>query len=66
MRFGEIWRLFNELRADIPKNYLFGVFQPVLPCGVGGCHACMVRMKQGMRLVCTEGPAFDLSQVALT
>lgn len=64
-RFGRIWTLINDLRADVPKNYLFGVFQPVLPCGSGACHACMIKMKQGMMLACTEGPAFDLSQVAL-
>lgn len=65
-RFSNIWTLFNELRADIPKNYLFGVFQSPLPCGVGACHACMVRMQQGMKLACTEGPAFDLTTVMLT
>jgi len=64
-RFGRIWTLINDLRADVPKNYLFGVFQPALPCGSGACHACMIKMKQGMMLSCTEGPAFDLSQVAL-
>jgi hypothetical protein len=62
-RFGRVWTLINELRADVPKNYLFGVFQPALPCGLGACHACMIRMKQGMVLTCSDGLAFDLSQV---
>jgi hypothetical protein len=63
MRFGQLWTLFTQLRAEIPKNYLFGVFQPVLPCGAGACSACMLRMSPGMKLVCTEGPSFDLTQV---
>lgn len=64
-RFGQVWTIFSQLRSDIPKNYLFGVFQPVLPCGAGACHACTLRMTQGMKLVCTDGPAFDLTQVSL-
>jgi hypothetical protein len=63
--FTNFWHLFNDLRADIPKNYLFGVFQPILPCGMGACHACMLKMQQGMKLACVEGPSFDLTQVML-
>lgn len=64
-RFGDVFRMFLTLRADIPKNYLFGVFQGMLPCGAGACHACMVRLKQGTVLACLEGPSLDLSQVNL-
>ena len=66
LRFSKIWALFADLRAEVQKNYLFGVFAPVQPCGAGACGACMVRMKEGgARLVCTDGPALDLSQVML-
>lgn len=65
LRFGKIFQMFSELRADIPKNYLFGVFQPVQPCGAGACQACMVRLKQGTTLACSDGPALDLAQVKL-
>ncbi|MBZ0298325.1 MAG: hypothetical protein K8J31_01215 [Anaerolineae bacterium] len=64
-RFGDIWRMFAELRADIRKNYLFGVFQSIQPCGAGVCQACMIRLKQGTALTCVEGPTLDLSQVQL-
>jgi hypothetical protein len=65
-RFGELWTLFNSLRADLPKYYLFGVFQSVLPCGAGACSACMLRMKETTALICIDGPAFDLAQVELS
>jgi len=64
--FRKVWRIFNEIRADIPKAYLFGVFQPILPCGVGACTACMVKIKGGMALACTQGPAFDLTEMNLS
>lgn len=64
-RFTEVVEMIQEKRFDIPKNYLFGVFQPVMPCGTGACFACMVRTKDGPVPACQEGPAFDLTQVIL-
>ena len=65
--FRDIWTLFSELRADIPANYLFGVFRPPLTCGVGACSACMVKLKgSATALMCSEGPAVDLTKVPLT
>lgn len=64
-RFHQLLARFEERRADIPQNYLFGVFQPTMPCGAGACHACVIPMKKGTPLSCQEGPAFDLTQVIL-
>lgn len=63
--FTEIMKLVEERRNDIPSNYIFGVFQNVLPCGVGACYACMLKMKEGSQLQCMDGPAFDLTTVKL-
>jgi len=65
MRFSQFMRRVEELRNDIPKNYIFGVFQPLLPCGVGACGACMIRKGSEMVTSCTKGPTFDLTQVNL-
>jgi hypothetical protein len=59
--FQEIWTVFLKRRNDIGKNYLFGVFQNLLPCGVGACDACMIPTKDGFKLACVDGPAFDLA-----
>lgn len=65
-RMNAIWKIFSDLRAEIPPNYLFGVFQPPLPCGAAACSACMLPLKQGeTALVCADGPAVDLTTVAL-
>jgi len=64
--FARVWSIFRELRAEIPKMYLFGVFQPIQPCGVGACHACMIPMRGAEPcLICTDGPAVDLTTVKL-
>ena len=60
---GEIYN-FRELRAEIPANYLWGVFSPTLGCGVGACSACMVKTKDGLHMVCTEGAALDFSKLS--
>ncbi len=65
LNFGEVLRMVQQERIEVPKHYLFGVFQPLLPCGVGACHACMVRQKGQLIPVCRKGPALDLTQVNL-
>jgi NAD(P)H-flavin reductase len=64
LRFKRVLELFQNLRREVPKNYLFGVWQPTLSCGVGACWCCALKM-HGIedKLVCTDGPAFDLTTV---
>ncbi len=65
-RFSAIWRMFKEMRAEIPKTYLFGVYQSLLPCGVGACQACLVGLRQNeTAAICMDGPAIDLTTVSL-
>lgn len=35
-----------------------------LPCGSGACFACQVETRRGPRLLCQEGPVFELSTLA--
>ncbi len=63
--FRQVLDKFRDLRAEIPKNYLFGVFRPVLPCGAGACQACLLTTRNGTATTCIEGPAFDLTQIVL-
>jgi len=65
MRFAEFLRKVEFLRNDVPKHYIFGVFQPLLPCGVGACGACMLRIDGHLEPSCTKGPMFDLTQINL-
>jgi len=63
--FRTIYNVIESRRSDISKNYLFGVFAPLTPCGMGGCHACMITVENKPFLTCTEGPAVDLTLVKL-
>lgn len=55
----------RELRADIPKRYILGIFDQPMPCGVGVCHGCCVSHEGSYKRVCVDGPALDLTQVIL-
>lgn len=63
--FTAVVQRFRDLRKDMPQNYLFGVFLPLVPCGTGACFACTLAMRKGTQLACTDGPALDLTQVVL-
>ena len=65
LRFGEVMRMVKERRNDIPESYIFGVFQPLLPCGIGACSACLLKVGKDLVPACTKGPTFDLTQVKL-
>ncbi len=57
-------RRIHELRAEVPRRYLLGIFDRPVVCGVGACHGCGVAGKDGAdRLVCVDGPALDLEEV---
>ena len=54
----------RDLRADIPRRFLLGLFDQHMACGVGVCHGCGVSCSSGKdRLVCLDGPAIDLEEV---
>lgn len=63
--FADVMRLVRQRRNDVPANYIFGVFQKQLPCAVGACYVCMLRSKDGSKLQCIDGPAFDLTSLRL-
>lgn len=53
----------RRVRMNVPENYLFGLFQPPMPCGVGACAACLIRCGGEDVATCLEGPAFDLTTI---
>lgn len=61
--YAMLLRAAEESRHALPEGYLHGVFDLPLPCGTGGCMACMVRSKDGNRLACLDGASFDLARI---
>lgn len=53
----------RELRADIPKRFMLGLFDQPMPCGTGACQGCGVACHGDDHLTCVDGPAIDLEEV---
>ncbi|MEN9938363.1 MAG: hypothetical protein RLZZ387_4942 [Chloroflexota bacterium] len=50
-----------KLRWD--KGFASVLLEGPLVCGVGACGVCAVEMRKGSRLLCVDGPAFDLKDM---
>ncbi len=50
----------RDLLADRPTQVLL---ETLLGCGVGACLGCSIDTASGPRLVCKDGPVFDLDEV---
>lgn len=53
----------HALRAEVPRQYVLGIFDLPMPCGTGACQGCAVSCREKDRLVCVDGPAIDLQDV---
>jgi dihydroorotate dehydrogenase electron transfer subunit len=51
---------FERLRG---KNFAQGTLTRPLACGTGICYACSVETRSGQKLVCRDGPVFDLREI---
>ena len=41
----------------------WGCLEENIACGVGACLGCAIKTKQGYKLVCKDGPVFDLQEI---
>lgn len=57
----------RRVRIEPAAGFVQGLFHGAMPCGVGACQACVVRLHGGEeRPACIEGPAFDLLDVSFS
>ena len=56
----EALRRSRPPRADRPVQVLL---EERMGCGTGLCYGCAVETRRGMRLVCKDGPRFELREV---
>ncbi|MFP4323116.1 MAG: hypothetical protein ACLFTK_11740 [Anaerolineales bacterium] len=59
-----LYHLTEESRGTtLPAGFLFMVANWPMPCGVGACTACMLRTTSGLKTLCTDGPALDMTDM---
>jgi dihydroorotate dehydrogenase electron transfer subunit len=47
------------------RGFASAVVEGPIVCGVGACGVCTVALRKGLRLLCSDGPVFDLRELAL-
>ena len=65
---GQLPYLANAIRAARLRwepGFASALLEGPLICGVGACGACPVELRRGIRLLCSDGPVFDLRDLAL-
>ncbi len=55
--------LYNRFERLRGKNFAQGTLTRPLVCGTGICFACSVETRSGQKLVCRDGPVFDLREI---
>jgi dihydroorotate dehydrogenase electron transfer subunit len=55
----------KRIRLQPPPELATALFQMPMPCGVGACQACLVRIGGEDVPACTDGPGFNLFSVKL-
>jgi dihydroorotate dehydrogenase electron transfer subunit len=55
--------LANELRRSSWRKPVQALLEERMACGTGICYSCAVETRRGIRLVCKDGPCFELRDV---
>jgi len=53
-----------EVRFRLPSGFVYGLMSESLwACGLGACLGCHIETARGPKLLCTDGPVFDLAEL---
>jgi dihydroorotate dehydrogenase electron transfer subunit len=58
-----MYRRMAELRGGLKNKSAQVLLEVVLGCGVGACLGCSIETRYGQKLVCKDGPVFELNDV---
>jgi dihydroorotate dehydrogenase electron transfer subunit len=47
------------------RGFASALLEGPIVCGAGACGVCAVEMRKGMRMLCSDGPVFDLRDLPL-
>ena len=55
--------LADVMRRSQSRRPVQVLLEEVMPCGTGICYGCAVKTRRGVRLICKDGPRFELRDV---
>ena len=63
-RYPTLAQLVHTARLNPPADFAQAWIKVAMPCGVGACDICRIATPRGEKRVCTDGPVFDLLELA--
>lgn len=64
-QLGELAGLIRQVKYRWERGFASALLDGPLVCGVGACGVCAVGLRNGPRLLCTDGPVFDMLALAI-
>ncbi len=58
-----MYRAMSRMSGELGDKPVQVLLEVVLGCGMGACLGCTVETRQGPRLVCRDGPVFELGDI---
>ena len=59
----EMYRTITAMGVEIEDKPVQILLEQVMGCGVGACRGCAAPTNHGMKMVCQDGPVFDLAEI---
>lgn len=58
-----MYRAMSAMASEFGDKPVQILMEQVMGCGVGACRGCAIPTFDGIKMVCQDGPAFDLRQI---
>jgi len=58
-----MYKRLSEISSQLGNKPVQVLLEVVMGCGVGACLGCSINTKNGRKLVCKDGPVFDLNDI---
>ncbi|MBK9709964.1 MAG: hypothetical protein IPO81_01320 [Kouleothrix sp.] len=55
--------MIRRVKLRWERDFASALLEGPLVCGVGACGVCAVELRRGTRMLCSDGPVFDLRDV---
>jgi dihydroorotate dehydrogenase electron transfer subunit len=59
----ELATIIRRVKYRWERGFASALLEGPLVCGVGACGVCTINLRKGVRMLCSDGPVFDLLMV---
>ena len=64
-QLADLAAIIRRVKYRWERGFASALLDGPLICGVGACGTCTIELRKGSRLLCSDGPVFDLQNVTI-